>query len=118
MKKFLSIIYIIFALSFCLVGCSNENNNSQNLEDENTNNNFTASRVATSDENNLENNVKTTEPEIVKEPEPEPKPETDIASFSTKIYTPNDEARQNNIGITCSKLNGTIVKSRRNLFLL
>ena len=37
--------------------------------------------------------------------------EVEIASFSTKIYTPNDEARQNNIRITCSKLNGTVVKS-------
>lgn len=113
MKKFLAIIFI---LSFCLVGCSSENNNSQNVPKENTSYNYTASRTTTSAENNLENKVKTTEPEIEKEPEPEP--ETDISSFSTKIYTPNDKARQNNIGITCSKLNGTIVKSRRNIFFL
>ena len=109
MKKFLAIIFI---LSFCLVGCNNENNNSQNVPEENISYNYTASRTTTSAENNLENKVKTTEPEIEKEPE------TDIASFSTKIYTPNDAARQNNIGITCSKLNGTIVKSRRNIFFL
>ena len=44
--------------------------------------------------------------------------ETDISSFSTKIYTPNDESRQTNISLTCSKLNGTVVKSRRNIFFL
>ena len=36
------------------------------------------------------------------------KQETEIASFSTKIYT-KDKERQNNISLTCSKLNGTLV---------
>ena len=35
--------------------------------------------------------------------------ETDMSSVSTKIYSPNDEARQNNITITCSQLNGKII---------
>lgn len=111
MKKFISILLI---LSFCLVGCSNENNNSQNSIEENTNYNYTASRTSTPNENNSANNVVNVEAEK----EPEPPPETDISSFSTKIYTPNDSARQTNIGLTCSKLNGTIVKSRRNIFFL
>ena len=33
-----------------------------------------------------------------------------ISTFSTKIYT-KDEGRQNNVTITCNKLNGTIVKN-------
>ena len=80
MKKFLAIIFI---LSFCLVGCSNENNNSQNVPEENTSYNYTASRTTTFDENNLENNVKTTEPEIAKEPEP--KPETPTEGYLVKV---------------------------------
>lgn len=40
----------------------------------------------------------------------EPKKEEEIASFSTKIYN-KDTARQNNVSITCSSLNGTIVSN-------
>lgn len=39
-----------------------------------------------------------------------PKKDELISSFSTKIYTKESE-RQNNISITCSKLNGTVVKN-------
>lgn len=39
-----------------------------------------------------------------------PAPETDIASFSTKIVY-KDKNRDNNMSITCSALNGTVVKS-------
>ena len=35
--------------------------------------------------------------------------ETEISSFSTKIVT-KDSSRQKNIGLTCNKLNGTIVE--------
>lgn len=97
MKKFL---ILMIALSFCLVGCdnNNDNNNSglQNNQSDNTSYNYTASRTRTIDE----------EPE----PQPEPAPETDLSSFSTKIYI-KESGRQHNISLTCSKLNGTIVKS-------
>lgn len=36
--------------------------------------------------------------------------EEELASFSTNIYS-KDNARQNNISITCNRLNGTIVKN-------
>ena len=39
-----------------------------------------------------------------------PKKDELISSFSTKIYIKESE-RQNNISITCSKLNGTVVKN-------
>ena len=39
-----------------------------------------------------------------------PPTETTLATFSTKIYT-KESARQNNINITCSSLNDTIVKN-------
>ena len=93
MKKFLILIFI---LSFSLVGCSNKEENS----------NYNSSRTATTNESDTQNNVTITKPEVKESVE------TEISSFSTKIYTPNDAARQNNITLTCSKLNGTIVKAR------
>ena len=36
--------------------------------------------------------------------------EEELSNFTTTIYS-NDEARQNNINITCNTLNGTIVKN-------
>lgn len=43
-----------------------------------------------------------------KEPEPAKQTETQIADFTTKIYT-KDSERQNNVSITCSTLNDTFV---------
>ena len=93
MKVFFTILIL---LCFCLTGCGN--NNSKNIQEENSN--YVASSINSTDNTNnveIKNNANI---------------ETEIASFSTKIYTPNDEARQNNIRITSSKLNGCIVKSR------
>lgn len=95
MKKFL---ILIIAVSFCLSGCGNNNDNSSTNPE---NNNYTASRTSSLEDNNQNKNA-----------------ETELSSFSTKIYTPNDKARQNNIRITCSTLNETIVKSRRNILFL
>lgn len=53
-----------------------------------------------SNEENEQNNIQNIEP----------KKDELISSFSTKIYTKESE-RQNNISITCSKLNGTVVKN-------
>ncbi len=54
---------------------------------------------------------RTTSINEITDKKPEVKKEEEISSFSTKIYTPNDKARQQNISLTCSKLNETIVKS-------
>lgn len=43
--------------------------------------------------------------------------EETIATFSTKIYS-TDQARQNNVNITCNTLNNAVVKNRRNFFIL
>lgn len=89
MKFFL---ILIIAISFCLSGCNDSNNSkSQNIQEENTSYNYTASRTTTIDE------------------EPKSSSETDIATFSTKIYI-KESGRQHNISLTISKLNGTIVK--------
>ena len=90
MKKFL---FIILALSFALAGCASHRSDLDNSQ-----NNYSATRTATSDNNSIDNNENLNQ-------------EIEIASFSTKVFTPNDKARQNNIQITCSRLNETIVKS-------
>lgn len=74
---------------------TNYNNSITNKTENNTNNNFS---------NTTENNVN----EIQQDP-PQPK-EEQIASFTTKIYN-KDTARQTNIELTCSSLNGTIIKN-------
>lgn len=74
---------------------TNYNNSITNKTENNINNNFS---------NTTENNVN----EIKQDP-PQPK-EEQIASFTTKIYN-KDTARQTNIELTCSSLNGTIIKN-------
>ncbi len=105
MKKFL---FVIIALLFFLTGCKDNPDNSTNE------NSYNTSNVSVSDSNNTsidENNTNTSNSNsIANSDNTSDNTETDLSSFSTKIYTPNDEARQNNIKITCSKLNGTIVE--------
>lgn len=74
---------------------TNYNNSITNKTENNTNNNFS---------NTTENNVNE-----IKQDTPQPK-EEQIASFTTKIYN-KDTARQINIELTCSSLNGVIVKN-------
>lgn len=96
MKKVLFIFYILIFIIFLTACENNDANNIKNNSEENNYYNYTAIKTTTTEKNSSEAYIS--------------EPETDIASFSTKIYTPNDSARQNNITLTCSKLNGTIVK--------
>lgn len=105
MKK---LLIILLVLCFCLTGCGN-NNSTDNQEESN---NYTVSRTTTLS-TNVNNNKSENNNTFINDNESfdSINTETEIASFSTKIYTPNDKARQNNIRITCSKLNETVVKS-------
>lgn len=103
MKKISLIIYMFIIIVF-LGACknSNETNNTiKNNAEENISYNYTASNVTSNTENN----------NVIEVNRGETNPETELSSFSTKIYTPNDSGRQNNITLSCSKVNGTIVKS-------
>lgn len=88
---------------------------------DNTQNDYTASKSSANAQNNTENNSNlniSTHNNVTNETNTiqitqnstgdELKKEEEIASFSTKIYT-KDSARQNNISITCKALNGTII---------
>lgn len=84
---------------------SQENTSSENsIENEQSSNN-TENTGENNNNNNENNNNSVQENSPQKQPE-----ETEIASFSTKIYTKESD-RQNNISITCSSLNNTIVES-------
>ena len=103
MKKISLIIYMFIIIIF-LGACKNNNetnNTIKNNAEENISYNYTASNVTSNTENN----------NVFEVNRGETNPETELSSFSTKIYTPNDSGRQNNITLSCSKVNGTIVKS-------
>ena len=76
------------------------------------NSNYETSKTSTDSNQNTSENLNQTEnseANMVKE-KPKQPVETQISTFSTKIYT-KDSARQNNLQITCSTLNNTTVKA-------
>lgn len=79
---------------------NSENQSDPNINTQENNTNTSTTSPENTESNNIENNSSKNNPSK----------ETEIASFSTKIYTKDNE-RQNNISITCSTLNNTIVKS-------
>ena len=123
MKLILGILILLFSFLFVLSGCNNVNKNiensennteinrtsaefnvsNQNKEIANSNTSNTNSgdneNVNTSNVNESGNENITSSKEMEKEPI-----ETELANFSTRIID-KDENRQNNIRLTCSKLN-------------
>lgn len=73
---------------------NNENSNSSNSDNNSTN----------SSKDNYQNNSSNN---VTQNPEPK---EIEISTFSTTLYS-KDSERQHNIQLTCSSLNGTIVKN-------
>ncbi len=92
----------------------NESKNSSSKENvilnESKNDNVNIQNSNTSVTNNEESKNKIEVSENSSHNETEQKKEEEISSFTTKIYT-KDSARQNNVAITCSSLNGTIIKN-------
>lgn len=101
MKKILFIFIFVF-LCFILIGCSSNNTVTNNI------NNNTVNRTVN---NTLTNTDNSANENIIYQPEKisvEPKEEV-ISTFSTNILD-KSSGRQTNIELTCSTLNGTIVK--------
>ena len=105
-------LLIIGIIIFLFFNNNNKNNNKAE-------NNYETSRTSTNDtsKNNNEttknelNEVSKNVVEIQKNATGLPnQKEEEITTFSTKIYT-KDSSRQNNINITCSTLNDTIVSN-------
>lgn len=114
MKKNKTILIVIILGitigTFYYFYAQNSNNEDQN--------NYKATRTSTNEntDNNTNNNDDTTEANENNDAtannteQPAPPTENTLSTFSTKIYT-KESARQNNINITCSSLNDTIVKN-------
>ena len=109
------VIFIVICIGIGIYFFSKKNNSNQSdYSAQKTATNQENSSENTSDNNNTNNSVKNNTNSantiIVSQTSTENKPKTEelISSFSTKIYT-KDSARQNNISITCSTLNETIV---------
>lgn len=108
-------IIIILGLAFYFISRNNSNsdnysatktatNESTNQNNTDLNNSIDTTNQSIDNNSNQRNAIEITENSTGSEI----KTEEEIASFSTKIYS-NDSARQNNINITCSTLNGTVV---------
>lgn len=90
-------IFLIFLLVIIPVFISKSNKKIKNLTSYEAKKNSSSKNVINEKNNNLEKTINKAE-------------EKEISSFSTKIFN-NDEARQNNIKITSSKLNNYIIKN-------
>ncbi len=99
---------------------SNNNSitNNNSISDNNNNDNINNNSILNNNENNVSNNnIENTNSETNSETnstqnstDEAQKKEEAIASFTTKIYNKESE-RQNNVSITCSTLNNTIVEN-------
>lgn len=135
MKKkyiFITIIFILFGMGlgfyFYKTKTNNSNSNNSKLNDfpynstrvlandnsQSSDNQPSGSPQNQNSNNNTSNNTSSGNSDSPSKPAEEPaKPqniETQIADFTTKIYTKESD-RQNNISITCSTLNDTIVEN-------
>ena len=126
-KKFIIILLIVLLVgvsAFFIWKYSQNGSNNTNYEAEKTANNETKHEINNSqndsstngsnDVNNTTNNISdqdTSSNNASANPPATPQIKEEIlATFSTKIYS-TDSSRQNNISITCSKLNGTTVRN-------
>lgn len=105
------IAILILGAGFIIYKNKNHENNSNNNTND-TSNNYEASKSSTninieSNSTNQEQNT-SSEDNTTNIKENDTGKEEEIASFTTKIVT-KDSSRQNNISITCSSLNDTLV---------
>lgn len=135
MKKiyiFITIVFILFGMGLGFYFYKNKTNNSNSNNSKLNDFPYNSTRVLANDNsqssdnqssgspqeqnsnNNTSNNTSSGNSDSPSKPAEEPaKPqniETQIADFTTKIYTKESD-RQNNISITCSTLNDTIVEN-------
>ena len=126
-KKFFIILFILILIGilsfFVYKYFTNNNRNSSNnnysssklssTNNTNTNNestNNTLNNNSNNTINTINNSTSTTKLNTNNEQDNPLQPkEEEISSFTTKIYT-KDSERQNNISITCSSLNDTVIK--------
>ena len=111
--KNLSISILLTIILFLLTGCNNSNTN--NLTNYNTTRTNIPENTSTSNENAinqkvtviLNNNITTSN--TIENADNNSNSETELSSFSTEILT-SDPNRNNNIQLTCDKLNEHIIE--------
>ena len=91
----------------------NDDENNEDNKDKTNTNNETSDENTSSDEDSKKDDNSQKDEESKKEEEQKSSKETEIASFTTKIYT-KDSGRQNNLSIACSTLNDTTVENGKN----
>ena len=101
-KLWIILVIFIIGIGFGIYFFFKNNNSNKS--------NYSTQKIAINQQNISENTTPSVNTNIVPQVSNESKPKTEelISSFSTKIYT-KDSARQNNISITSSALNETIV---------
>ena len=106
-SKYLIIIFLIvtIGIGFYLFFYNKNSENDSSLD-------YTVERTEANVNNidNKENVEESNDSKNEKNEEKAPPVETEVATFTTKIYT-KDSGRQNNISITCSSLNDTLVEN-------
>ena len=117
-KKYVFLIFLVIASIIGFMYFFTRNNTttqpkynaertSQNITNETNTTENVINEISNNTANNEENQIQKKDEENKKN---EPKKETEIASFTTKIYT-KDSGRQNNLTIACSTLNNTTIEN-------
>ena len=111
MNKKIWIFILIAAILIVGIGFFIYFNNSNKNNTSDNENNYQANRTSTSSNNNNNSEKDNTNNNNDDEKEKSKPKEIQLSTFSTKIYS-SDPARQDNIELTCQRLNGTIVKDK------
>ena len=108
MKKYSWIILLVTLSAISVIIYLYSSNSKQNSDysAEKSNSNSNSGNFTNSNTNNLSTVI------------PKTPVENELSIYSTIIKNQRDSNRQGNISITCSALNNTIVKPRRNFFFL
>lgn len=111
-KNYIFLFITIIAIVVGILIFIYNSNNSQNKEFSNYNSSRTSQNIDNTDINKNQSDSENTNSNENKSDSSSEKQikETEISSFTTKIYT-KDSDRQNNITIACSTLNDTIVEN-------
>ncbi|MBR0350777.1 MAG: VanW family protein [Clostridia bacterium] len=113
--------FILILLGIIIFFAINGNSNNSGINNSNYNANKTEAIIDNTqndenDANNTNNSEENTNPKVENktvarhDETPPPPVETEISSFSTPIVS-DDDSRQNNVELTCEKLNDTIVEN-------
>lgn len=112
-SKYIILIIIITVsiggIAYFLYG-SNKNHNSNISQNSNNTSEYNTAKLGTTENIVNQNSQRDNQEQIESNPPSSAQKETEISSFSTKIYS-KDSQRQNNVSITCKSLNETIVEN-------